>query len=84
MEVPKLMEQKWYVDQYKDTLIPFLGGLHIALNFVGVLGMCVLWVECDVLGANASQNVISGKGYARACENTNSHCRHFGNYYSHN
>ena len=79
---PKLMELKWSVN--KDILIPCLGGLHIAMNFLGVLGLCELWVECDVLGANAAHNVISGKGYARACEHTNSHCRHCGNYYSHN
>ena len=29
-------------------------------------GLCELWVECDVLGANAVQNVISDKGYACA------------------
>ena len=70
---PKLMEQKWSVDQYKDILIPCLGGLYIAMNFLGVLvrpmeesGLCELWVEYDVLGANAAQNVISGKDYARA------------------
>ena len=27
---PKLVELKWSVDQYKDILIPCLGGLHIA------------------------------------------------------
>jgi lipid A disaccharide synthetase len=43
------------------------------MNFFGVLGrhmdesgLCKLWVECDVLDANAVQNVLSGKGYARA------------------
>ena len=70
---PKLMELKWSVDQYKDILIPCLGGLHIAMNFLGVLGrhmeetdLCELWVECDVLSANSAQNVMSGKGYGRA------------------
>ena len=29
-------------------------------------GLSELWVECDVVCANAAQNVISGKGYARA------------------
>ena len=28
--------------------------------------LCEVWVECDVLCANAAQNVISGKGYALA------------------
>ena len=41
------------------------------MNFLGVIGhhmeesgLCELWVECDVLGASAAQNVMSGKGYA--------------------
>ena len=70
---PKLMELKWSADQHKNILIPCLGGLYIAMNFLGVLvrpmeesGLCELWVEYDVLGANAAQNVISGKDYARA------------------
>ena len=70
---PKLMELKWSVDQYKDILIPCLGGLHIGMNFLGIIGrhmedsgLCDLWVECDVLGSNAAQNVMLGKGYGRA------------------
>ena len=54
---PKLMELKWSVAEYKDVLIPCLGGLHIAMNFLGVIGrhmnqsgLCELWVECDLLG----------------------------------
>lgn len=35
---PKLMELEWSVDQYKDILISCLGGLHIGMNFFGVLG----------------------------------------------
>ena len=54
---PKLLELKWSVDQYKDILIPCLGGLHIAMNLLGIIGrqsgLCELWVECDVSGANA-------------------------------
>ena len=67
------MELKWSVDQYKDILIPYLGGLHIAMSFLGVHGLRELWVECDVLGVNVAQNVISGKGYAPACQDTQSH-----------
>ena len=70
---PNLMELKWSVAEYKDVLIPCLGGLHIATNFLGVIGrhmnqsgLCELWVECDLLGANAAQHVMDGKGYARA------------------
>ena len=70
---PKLLELKWSVEEYKDVLIPCLGGLHIAMNFLGVIGrhmsesgLSELWVGCDLLGANAAQNVMKGKGYARA------------------
>ena len=35
---PKLLELKWSVEQYKDMLIPCLGGLHIAMNFLGIIG----------------------------------------------
>ena len=35
---PKLLELKWSVEEYKDMLIPCLGGLHIAMHFLGVIG----------------------------------------------
>ena len=70
---PKLLELKWSVEGYKDVLIPCLGGLHIAMNFLGVIlrhmsesGLSELWVGCDLLGANAAQHAMAGKGYARA------------------
>ncbi|KAF3851701.1 hypothetical protein F7725_013473 [Dissostichus mawsoni] len=44
-------------------LIPCLGGLHIAMNFLGVIGQHMvdsglreLWVKRDLLGANAAQH----------------------------
>ena len=68
---PKLMELKWSNEQYKDVLIPCLGGLHIGMNFLGVIGRHMdesglreLWIECDVLGANSARHVMAGKGYA--------------------
>ena len=70
---PKLLELKWSVDEYKDLLIPCLGGLHISMNFLGVIGCHMsdsglreLWVESDLLGSNAAQQVLTGKSYARA------------------
>ena len=70
---PKLLELKWSVEEYKDVLIPCLGGLHIAMNFLGVIGkhmvdsgLSELWVKCDLLGANAAQHVMAGNGYAHA------------------
>ncbi|KAK2152013.1 hypothetical protein LSH36_342g04007 [Paralvinella palmiformis] len=34
----KLVKLKWSVEEYKDILIPCLGGLHIAKNVLGVIG----------------------------------------------
>ena len=54
---PKLLELKWSVDEYKDILIPCLGGLYIVMNFLRVIGQHMadsglsdLWIECGVLG----------------------------------
>lgn len=65
---PKLLELKWSVEEYRDILIPCLGGLHIAMNFLGVIGRHMnesgpseLWVGSDLLGANAAQPVMVGK-----------------------
>ncbi len=70
---PKLLELKWSVEEYKDMIIPCLGGLHIAMNFLGVIGrhmsesgLSELWVGCDLLGNNAAQHIMAGKGYTRA------------------
>ena len=35
---PQLMELKWTVPEFKDALIPRLGGLHISMNFLKVIG----------------------------------------------
>ena len=70
---PKLLELKWSVEEYKDMIIPCLGGLHIAMNFLGVIGrhmsesgLSELWIGCDLLGRNAAQHIMAGKGYTRA------------------
>ena len=54
---PKLLELKWSVEEYKDMLIPCLGGLHIAMHFLGVIGrhmsesgLIEPWIGCDLLG----------------------------------
>ena len=69
---PKLLELKWSVEDYNEVLIPCLGGLHVAMNFLGVIGrhmndsgLVEVWVESDLLGTNAAHQVITGKGYAR-------------------
>ena len=70
---PKLLDLKWSVEQYKDMLITCLGGRHIAMNFLGVIGrhmsesgLSELWIGCDLLGSNATQHIMTGKGYARS------------------
>ena len=70
---PKLLELKWSVEEYKDMLIPCLGGLHIAMNFLGVIGrhmsesgLSELWIGCDLLVSNAARHIMAGKGYTRA------------------
>ena len=70
---PKLLELKWSVEEYKDMLIPCLEGLHIAMNFLGAIGrhmresgLSELWIACALLGGNAAQHIMAGKGYARA------------------
>jgi hypothetical protein len=39
---PKLLELKWSVDQYKDILIPCLGGLHIGTS---VASLAAIWTN---------------------------------------
>jgi hypothetical protein len=34
----KLMDLKWSVPRYKDSVFPRLGGLHIARNFMKCIG----------------------------------------------
>ena len=66
-------ELKWSVEDYNEVLIPCLRGLHVAMNFLGVIGrhmndsgLVEVWVESDLLSTNAAHQVITGKGYARA------------------
>ena len=49
---PKLMELKWSVPEYANILIPRLGGLHISMNFLRVIGQHMqdsglidVWIE---------------------------------------
>ena len=70
---PKLLELKWSGEEYKDMLIPCLGGLHIAMNFLCVIGrhmsesgLSELWIGYDLLGSNVMQHIVTGTGYARA------------------
>lgn len=69
----KLMELKWCVEEYQVKLIPRLGGLHIAMNFLKTIGdhmagcgIAEVWLESGLLGEGAVQLVMSGKAYNKA------------------
>ena len=52
----KLMDLKWSVPRYKDSVFPRLGGLHIAMNFMRCIGD-----HMNGPGLQTSVNVIHGK-----------------------
>ena len=63
----------WSVEEHGDVLIHCLGGPHISMNYLSIIGrhmsdsgLSDLWVGCDILGANSAQNVMGGKEYARS------------------
>ena len=68
----KLMELKWSIPEYKELLIPHLGGLHTAMNFLKAIGKHVqssglseAWVESKILGPNLTDQAMAGKSYSR-------------------
>ena len=68
----KSMELKWAKKDYQNFLIVRLGGLHTILAFLKVIGKHInssglleAWVESNVLGPKAAENVVNGKSYAR-------------------
>lgn len=57
----KLMDLKWSVPEYRDILVPRMGGLHIAMNFMKCIGdhmsgsgLYELWMVCELLGPIAA------------------------------
>jgi hypothetical protein len=53
----KLMDLKWSAPEYRERLVPRMGGLHIAMNFMKCIGdhisgagLYELWMECELLG----------------------------------
>ena len=67
------MPLKRSVSEYRNGLIPRLGGLHISWNFLKVIGqhmqdagLNVMWIENDILGGNTTEHVMVGKDYAKA------------------
>ena len=69
----KLMELKWAVPEYQNKLIPRLGGLHVAMNFLKTTGdhmdssgLAEVWVESGLLGQGTLERVLVGKAYNKA------------------
>ena len=67
-----LMEFMWNVSEYKDILIPRLGGLHFTMNFLrvieqhmGDIGLAQVWEKSSILGPNSTEKVMDGKSYAK-------------------
>ncbi|KAL2095499.1 hypothetical protein ACEWY4_010218 [Coilia grayii] len=71
----KLMELKWAKDEYQDFLIVRMGGLHISLTFLKVIGKHIqssglmdAWIESGLFAPGTAEQVILGKGksYSKA------------------
>ena len=70
----RLLPLKWAHSDLQEWLIVRLGGLHISLNFMGVIGHHVessgildVWVESDLFGPKTAEKVIkSGRPYNKA------------------
>jgi hypothetical protein len=69
----KLMELKWCNPEYKKRLIPRLGGLHISMNFLKVIGehmrgsgLAEAWVEAGLMGQNTIEAALAGKKFNKA------------------
>lgn len=69
----RLMELKWANDEIQEILIPRLGGLHTAMNFLKAIGQHMnstglldLWIDSDLMGSKTALNVLEGKGYEKA------------------
>ena len=70
---PLLMELKWVIPEYKDTLIPRLGGLHTSMNFLKAIGQHIqgsgistVWVESGIVGTRTEERVLTGSDYNKA------------------
>ena len=65
-----LMDLKW--SQGYSFLFPRLGGLHISMNFMKLIGqrfegtgLLDLWTESDLFGAKTAERVLLDKDYAK-------------------
>ena len=60
------------VPEYQNVLIPRLGGWHVSMNFLKILGqrmtdsgLVQVWVESGLLGVNSAEHAMDGKSYAK-------------------
>ena len=67
------MPLKWSVSEYRNVLIPKLGGLRIFWHLLKVIGqhiqdsgLNVIWIESDLLGGTTTEHVMTGNDYAKA------------------
>jgi len=69
------MEMKWANPEFTTKLIPRLGGLHIAMNFLKVIGdhmqgsgsgLAETWVEAGLMGQTTLEGAFAGKKYNKA------------------
>ena len=70
---PLLMELKWVVPGYKDTLTLRLGGLHTSMIFLKVLGQYIqdsglptISIESGILSPRTLERVLAGKDYNKS------------------
>ena len=68
----KLIDLKWAIPEYKDKLIPHLGGLHISMNFLKVIGQHLNGLdalsEAGILGRSTIQLVMAEKAYNKGMQ----------------
>ena len=67
------MELKQCVPEYRTTLIPRFGGLHVSMNFLKAIGhhmegsgLSEVWIESGLLGEGAVELALAGKDYNKA------------------
>ena len=68
----KIMELRWSIPEYGEKLVMRLGGLHISMNSLKVIGqhmkcsgLVEVWVESGIFGPDSADNVMTGKSYSR-------------------
>lgn len=69
----KLNELRWRSETYMDRIVLRMGGLHIAMNFLKVIGqhmngsgLSEMWLESNLMAEGSISKVFEGKAYAKA------------------